>query len=194
MICAPTSSGKTVLSSCVADTARTRPVQETEQEKGNIHEKTEEKEKLNKTQEKYPKKKHISSSGGRVAGGASVCGTQKSGSNESKETVLDSALSSQESILFIVPSDPLVWQVAAHFAKCRGLDSKVAMVTDRFVYTPTLNNSKQTTVVVGTPLALESALTRIRSGIAGEKTGSPEDDSEIAKSVNILAGGFDHYK
>ena len=43
---------------------------------------------------------------------------------------------SGSSVLFIVPSDPLVWQVVAHFAKWQGLDNNVALITDRLTYAP----------------------------------------------------------
>ena len=67
-------------------------------------------------------------------------------------------------VLFVVPTEPLVWQVASMFqAKISGMfdaQGGVSMVTDRLQYRPDSNVSR---VTVGTPQALETAL----SGVMG---------------------------
>ena len=66
-----------------------------------------------------------------------------------------------ERILFVVPTEPLVWQVASMFQKLLG--GKTAMCTNLLQYRP---EGPVTKVVVGTPMALESRLTKVR-GKAG---------------------------
>ena len=62
-------------------------------------------------------------------------------------------------VLFVVPTEPLVWQVASMFqAKLGG---GVSMVTDKLQYRP---DSRRSRVTIGTPTALESAL----SGMLGK--------------------------
>eukprot|EP00937_MAST-01D_sp_MAST-1D-sp2_P001487 g1487.t1 len=62
-------------------------------------------------------------------------------------------------VLFVVPTEPLVWQVASMFqAKLGG---GVSMVTDKLQYRP---DSRASRVTIGTPMALESAL----SGMLGK--------------------------
>ena len=67
-------------------------------------------------------------------------------------------------VLFVVPTEPLVWQVASMFqAKLSAMfnaNGGVSMVTDRLQYRPDSNVSR---VTVGTPQALETAL----SGVMG---------------------------
>ena len=147
LICAPTSSGKTVLSSYVASKGRT------------TRQASEATKKVNTNNQED------SDSGGE------------------DEPVIENGTS----ILFVVPSDPLVWQVGAHFAKWRGLDRNVALITDRLSYIPNAQHGKPAAVVVGTPLALETALTKIRGQM------SFFDDKNKA-DVSQLSGGFDHYK
>jgi len=67
-------------------------------------------------------------------------------------------------VLFVVPTEPLVWQVAAMFQKLLA-GSTVALATNQLAYRPSEDRSK---VVVGTPLAIESALVKIRGLIGGE--------------------------
>ena len=70
-------------------------------------------------------------------------------------------------VLFVVPTEPLVWQVAAMFEKLLQGSAKVALATNQLAYRPSEDKSK---VVVGTPLALESALVKIRGVVGGEVT------------------------
>ena len=88
-------------------------------------------------------------------------------------------------VLFVVPTEPLVWQVAAHFSKHINSGS-VALVTNQMAYCPSQTSSHPPSVVVGTPLALESAMTKIRgrSGVF-ERAGGVD--------LTKLTGGFDHY-
>ena len=88
-------------------------------------------------------------------------------------------------VLFVVPSEPLVWQVAAHFHKHIN-NGSVALVTNQLVYSPHKNSTTPPSVVVGTPLALESAMTRIRGKHASSETFQNLDRSQ-------LVGGYDHY-
>ena len=88
-------------------------------------------------------------------------------------------------VLFVVPTEPLVWQVAAHFHK-HIHDGSVALVTNQLTYSPHQNSSTPPAIIVGTPLALESALTRIRG-----KHASSESFQNLDRSK--LVGGFDHY-
>jgi hypothetical protein len=88
-------------------------------------------------------------------------------------------------VLFVVPTEPLVWQVAAHFSKHIN-DGSVALVTNQLTYSPHLNQREPPAVIVGTPLALESALTKIRGKYASMESFQRFDRSQ-------LVGGFDHY-
>lgn len=94
-------------------------------------------------------------------------------------------------ILFVVPTEPLVWQVAAYFSKILEVNNdnnktKIAIVTDQLQYNPKRNYDVMPQIVVGTPLALESALTKCRGTIGRyEYYGKAQGD--------ILPGGFDHF-
>jgi hypothetical protein len=93
-------------------------------------------------------------------------------------------------VLFVVPTEPLVWQVAAFFTKLLrvegDLKTKVAMITDQLTYNPSRVFAVQPPIVVGTPKALESALTKAR-GLNGEF----ESSGRVAG--DLLAGGFDNF-
>lgn len=93
-------------------------------------------------------------------------------------------------VLFVVPSEPLVWQVAAYFAKLlkeEGEDeSKVAIVTSQMAYYPPKKFNVMPPIVVGTPLALESALTKCR-GLVGRW------ETVHKAQGDLLPGGFDHF-
>lgn len=94
-------------------------------------------------------------------------------------------------ILFVVPTEPLVWQVAAYFSKILEHNgdnnkTKIAIVTDQLQYNPKRNYGSMPQIVVGTPLALESALTKCRGSIGRyEHYGKAQGD--------LLPGGFDHF-
>ncbi|KAJ1459759.1 hypothetical protein M885DRAFT_510993 [Pelagophyceae sp. CCMP2097] len=83
-------------------------------------------------------------------------------------------------VLFCVPTEPLVWQVAAMFEKLLQGSAKVALATNQLAYRPSEDVSR---VVVGTPLALESALVKIR-GFVGDEVTKRWDYAQ-------LEGGFD---
>eukprot|EP01034_Spumella_vulgaris_P027120 gene27121-33797_t len=93
-------------------------------------------------------------------------------------------------VLFVVPSEPLVWQVAAYFTKLLReegeSETKVCVVTDHFLYYPPRKFDLMPQIVVGTPLALETALTKPR-GLVGKH--------EVNRKAqgDLLPGGFDHF-
>ena len=159
LICAPTSSGKTVLSSYVASKGRERQ------------------EEKDKTNNRRPMNQNV--------GGSD---DEDDGIDEKEKDLMLHLDPSGSSVLFIVPSDPLVWQVAAHFAKWQGLDNNVALITDRLTYAPQLVPGKPAAVVVGTPLAVENALTRVRG-----KYGSEYEMEGITDQTQMV-GGFEHFK
>lgn len=93
-------------------------------------------------------------------------------------------------VLFVVPSEPLVWQVAAFFTKLvkdeGEAESKVAIVTNQMSYHPMRKFNYMPQIVVGTPLALESALTKCR-GLVGRF------ETAHKAQGDLLPGGFDHF-
>ena len=68
-------------------------------------------------------------------------------------------------VLFVVPSEPLVWQVAAFFSQLLrdegDVTTKVALVTDQMTFNPLKKFDIMPQIVVGTPKALESSLTKV---------------------------------
>ena len=93
-------------------------------------------------------------------------------------------------VLFVVPTEPLVWQVAAYFTKLLvdigETETKVAIVTDQLTFSPYKRFGVMPQIVVGTPAALESALCKPR-GITGVH------ETQNKAQGNILPGGFDHF-
>ena len=75
-------------------------------------------------------------------------------------------------IMFVVPTEPLVWQVAAMLYNVLGSD--VSFVTNTFVYNPLRQNSQEWQCIVGTPLALESALVKPRGRPGQEHVGKQD--------------------
>eukprot|EP01038_Epipyxis_sp_PR26KG_P005470 gene5470-7573_t len=92
-------------------------------------------------------------------------------------------------VLFVVPAEPLVWQVAAYFSKLLrsegDKDTKVAIVTPQMSFSQKKYFNDMPKIVVGTPLALESALTKARGLVGLEFYGR--------NSGAIIPGGFDHF-
>ena len=87
---------------------------------------------------------------------AVVCAPTSSGKTVlSTYTVVKIAVgeSSAGGVLFVVPSEPLVWQVAAMFEKL--MQGQVSFATDLLSYRPTAEHG-QSKIIVGTPTALES--------------------------------------
>ena len=154
VICAPTSSGKTVISTYVASLGRAM------NKMGLIAD-----DSKKKVEEKAIREDGL----------------------EEYDSDDDDAVSvaPKDRVLFVVPTEPLVWQVAAHFAK-HILAGNVALVTNQLTYSPHKKKDEPPAVVVGTPMALESALTKIRGG-----TSSLEGHFDMDKSK--MVGGFDHY-
>lgn len=104
-----------------------------------------------------------------------------------KKTLLDD---SGMRVLFVVPTEPLVWQVAAYFTKLLreqgDRKTPVAIVTDQLTYNPQLKLNAMPQIVVGTPFALESALTKSR-GLTGQF------ETKNKAAGDIIPGGFDHF-
>ncbi|CAM9938300.1 unnamed protein product [Pylaiella littoralis] len=80
-------------------------------------------------------------------------------------------------ILFVVPTEPLVWQVAALFNKL--LRGQVAICMDQIYYRPDV----ELRTIVGTPMALETALTKLRGPVGDEVVGKLD--------YTQMKGGFD---
>jgi hypothetical protein len=103
---------------------------------------------------------------------------------------LTATKSNQLRVLFVVPTEPLVWQVAAYFTKLMKEEgdrqTRVSLVTDQLVFRPKQKVDVMSQIVVGTPFALESALTKPR-GLTGL------DESKGLGAGNIIPGGFDHF-
>ncbi len=106
---------------------------------------------------------------------AVVCAPTSSGKTVISQYVTF-ALGSSGRVLFVVPTEPLVWQVAALFHKL--LKGSVGMCMDYMHFRP----ESQLRVVVGTPLSLETALSKLRGPI-GE---------EVVKKIDYsqMQGGF----
>ena len=102
----------------------------------------------------------------------------------------NAAESSSIRVLFVVPTEPLVWQVAAYFTKLLrqegDQDSKVGIVTDHLTYYPPKKFDVMPQIVVGTPFALETALTKPR-GLVGKF------ETNKRAQGDLLPGGFDHF-
>jgi len=100
-----------------------------------------------------------------------------------------SVVNAKPRVLFVVPTEPLVWQVGAYFSKLLreegDKDTKVAIVSDKLVYHPVRKLNVMPQIVVGTPFALENALTKSR-GLCGQEV--------YGRTTQItLPGGFDHF-
>merc|ERR1719247_3060540 len=94
---------------------------------------------------------------------AVVCAPTSSG----KTVISTYTCVANERVLFVVPTEPLVWQVAAMFEKLLQGSARVALATNQLAYRPSEDRSR---VVVGTPLALESSLVKIRGQVGEEWT------------------------
>ena len=138
VVCAPTSSGKTVISTytCVANE--------------------------------------------RARGGVRVPGGRRASLDRASPLRRRSQHDTSQ-VLFVVPTEPLVWQVAAMFERLLQGTARVALATNQLAYRPSEDKSR---VVVGTPLALESALVKIRGQVGDETTGKRWDYAQ-------LDGGFE---
>jgi len=117
------------------------------------------------------------------------------------KTVLSTYVSSCDGrILFVVPTEPLAMQVGAHFTKALG--QLVAIETDNThsIADPVKNATllREAPAVVGTPLAIEKALTEIGTGFSyviydeihnldGEQGEAIERITKIMKRVPFLA-------
>ena len=116
--------------------------------------------------------------------------TAKADNRRRLKLLADAADLNMNRVLFVVPTEPLVWQVGAYFSallKSEGdRTTKVAIVTDQLVYHPINIYGQMPQIVVGTPQALETELTKCRGRIGHE-----EYYKKAAK--NILPGGFDHF-
>lgn len=90
-------------------------------------------------------------------------------------------------VLFVVPSEPLVWQVAAMFEKM--MPGQVALCTDIMTYRPETSFT-QSSIVVGTPNALESALLKVR-GLVGAEKKRGQDFSQLQGGCNFRYAVYD---
>lgn len=109
-----------------------------------------------------------------------VCAPTSSG-----KTILSSYVTMRaDKILFVVPTEPLVWQVAAMFYKVLG--GEVAVVTNQIVYNPKREDPRDWRVIVGTPLALESALSKPRGREGAEMLGQQD--------FSTFRGGFHEFE
>ncbi|KAG5178944.1 P-loop containing nucleoside triphosphate hydrolase protein [Tribonema minus] len=105
---------------------------------------------------------------------AIVCAPTSSG-----KTVISSYVASDSAasrVLFVVPTEPLVWQVAALFHKL--LKGSVGLCMDQMHFRPDINLR----VIVGTPQPLETALSKLR-GPAGDEALNKVDYAQ-------MQGGF----
>ncbi len=226
VICAPTSSGKTVLSSYVAiifkshifkdEAGKDEKQSKTSGKKGNrIQDNTEagedvldeEDEVLFDDEEQMDKLKAAQSQSRRSAEELQASeeedftlrlvaeDSEKRASflrlkRELQLKELKSKSGSSQRVLFVVPTEPLVWQVAAYFTKLMKEEgdrqTRVALVTDQFTFRPKQKLDVVPQIVVGTPLALESALTK-PFGLTGR------EETKGIPAGNILPGGFDHF-
>lgn len=93
-------------------------------------------------------------------------------------------------VLFVVPTEPLVWQVGAYFSRLLkeegDKNTRVGIVTHQMRYHPFIKYGVMPQIVVGTPLALEDVLSKVR-GAVGEK-----EVYGIAQK-DIMPGGFDQF-
>ena len=104
-----------------------------------------------------------------------VCAPTSSG-----KTIMSTFVTvSSAKVLFVVPTEPLVWQVAAMFEKLLTESGQVALATNQMCYNP----KGSPKVVVGTPLALESSLSKVRGLVGAELLGKSD--------YSVLDGGFD---
>jgi len=93
-------------------------------------------------------------------------------------------------VLFVVPTEPLVWQVGAYFSQLLHREgdraTKVAIVTDQLVYHPLTVYGLMPQIVVGTPMALETELTKCRGRVG-------QEDYYKKTRRDSIPGGFDHF-
>jgi len=104
-----------------------------------------------------------------------------------EEAKLSSA-KNEGGVLFVVPSEPLVWQVAAMFEKM--LPGQVALCTDLMAYRPE-SATGQSNIVVGTPKALESALSKVRGLVGSERKRRGSDYAQMAGGFGFRYAVFD---
>ncbi|CAN0014114.1 unnamed protein product [Ectocarpus sp. 6 AP-2014] len=107
---------------------------------------------------------------------AIVCAPTSSGKTIIS-TYVTVAAGASGKILFVVPTEPLVWQVAALFNKL--LRGQVAICMDQIYYRPDI----ELRTIVGTPMALETALTKLRGAVGDEVVGKLD--------YTQMKGGFD---
>lgn len=107
---------------------------------------------------------------------------------ENRRLFRDTFTDGTQRVLFIVPSTALVWQVGAYFSRLlhNANHTNVAIVTDQLTFHPMTVIGVMPQIVVGTPRALESALIKPRGRVGDCETFGK------AKYV-ILPGGFDYF-
>ncbi len=236
IICAPTSSGKTVLSSYAALPKSSQDMadkasfnnavnelnvveedkKEEDQKEEELHVDGEEQEfsesesedeeesddeedaELNRQAAALKKRAHASNANGAAAAATEDLfdeadfspANAKADRYRRLKLLSEAAALNMNRVLFVVPTEPLVWQVGAYFSSLLKQEgdrtTKVAIVTDQLVYHPLTIFGQMPQIVVGTPQALETELTKCRGRIGYE-----EYYRKAARS--ILPGGFDHF-
>ena len=92
-------------------------------------------------------------------------------------------------MLFVVPSEPLVWQVAAFFSQLLrdegDVTTKVALVTDQMTFNPLKKFDIMPQIVVGTPMALESSLTKVNISTANKNDNNIDNSDIFSPSISI---------
>ena len=209
IICAPTSSGKTVLSSIVAligkhdskldgkeeqkgkkvsdlnkreqdddeisgddsdDDGDNEEWEGDEEEDDNDDDDDEAEElrkmNLNKNADSNDNQRNTNTSGFVDVGVSAAVGIDYALQDRVKRSGFREAFSQgAQRVLFVVPSEPLVWQVAAFFSQLLrdegDVTTKVALVTDQITFNPLKKFDVMPQIVVGTPKALESSLTKV---------------------------------
>jgi hypothetical protein len=208
IICAPTSSGKTVLSSYAAfpKTKRFRERSDEEEKAEKLAalrdatrimqddddddegpENEEEEESDSEGEDSDSEDAAVDSTDYFMRANAKVAGADR---KRRLNLAAEAVRWNLNRVLFVVPTQPLVWQVGAYFSallKGEGdRDTKVAIVTDQIVYHPMKRIGVMPQIVVGTPHALESELSKVRGAVGHLETYHTADATK-------LPGGFDHF-
>jgi hypothetical protein len=106
-----------------------------------------------------------------------------------KRQIFSKASDGTTRVLFVVPTEPLVWQVSSLFSKILkeegDSETRVAVITDQMEYTPPKKYNVMPQIVVGTPLALETSLSKVR--------GNSNSFEFYKHASNQLPGGFDRF-
>ena len=218
IICAPTSSGKTVLSSYAALPKGAEAMEEQSNKEAaekEAAEKTNNKKSNEKKEESGPVDGEVQELDGDDDELSSGSDSDEDDDEDDEEAEDDDADFSRTNantarkdrrrrmrllaeasnykmnrVLFVVPTEPLVWQVGAYFSQLLHREgdraTKVAIVTDQLVFHPLTVYGLMPQIVVGTPMALETELTKCRGRVGA-------DDFYKKTRRDSIPGGFDHF-